>query len=61
MKNLKKSCIGISIFIQSLVKQIAEGTDAQFEKTVIVERKYHPRFGLVKLIDGKPRLRTNCR
>ena len=59
IKNLKKSCIGISIFIQGLVKQVAEGTDVHAGKTVIMERKYNPRFGLVKLLDSqKPRSKS---
>jgi len=54
VKNLIKSCIGASIFLQGLVKQMpVEG--AFSGKSVIVEYKYHPRFGVVKIIESKSR------
>jgi len=54
IKNLIKSCIGASIFVQGLVKQI--GVEGAFKgKEIQMEWKYHPRFGVVKIIDRKPR------
>lgn len=54
-KSLMKSCIGTSIFIQSLVKQLSDDTDVYKGKTVAVDFKYHPRFGIVKIVDTKSR------
>jgi len=51
MKNLKKSCIGISIFIQGFVKQVPEHMEVCSGKTVITEQKYHAWFRLIKLED----------
>jgi len=50
-----KSCIGITIFVKGLVKQVLEDTEVYKGKTVAVDFKYHPRFGMVKLVDTKPR------
>jgi hypothetical protein len=53
MKNLMKSCIGVGIFIQTLLKQVSKDTSVFKDKTIIVESKYHPRFGAVKIVDRK--------
>ena len=55
MKNLTKSCIGLNIFIQGLVKQISVDAKVYVGKTVVTERKYHPRFDVVKIVDKKLR------
>jgi hypothetical protein len=52
IKNTLKSCIGINIFIQSLSRQLLNDFD---NKTISVEYKYHPRFGIVKIIDKASR------
>src|SRR5579859_653058 len=54
-KNLMKSCIGTSIVIQSLVKQLSDDTEVYKGKTVAVDFKYHPRFGIVKIVAAKSR------
>jgi hypothetical protein len=50
-----KSCIGIKIFIESLAKQISTDADVYAGKTIVVETKYHPRFGVVKIVEKKSR------
>ena len=50
-----KSCIGVGIFVQSLLKQISKDTSVYEGKSIIVESKYHHRFGLVKIVDRKSR------
>ena len=55
VKNLMKSCIGNSIFVQGLVKQINDNTEVCVGKSVTVEWKYHPRFGVLKIVDKKSR------
>ena len=52
---MMKSCIGTNIFIQNFVKQLSEDTEAHAGKTISVDFKYHPRFGMVKFVDAKSR------
>ena len=46
-----KSYIGINIFIQGLVKQFSINADVYIGKTIQMEWKYHPRFGIVKIVE----------
>ena len=55
LKNLTKSCIGLSILIESLGKLVLQGRDEWAKKTVKTEKKYHPYFSVISIVDKQSR------
>ena len=55
IKNLLKSCIGLNIFIQGLLRQIYTDMNVYANKTIVIEFKYHANFGMVRIVDRKSR------
>jgi hypothetical protein len=55
LRNLTKSCIGLSIFIEALGKLVVQGQDEWTKKTVKTEKKYHPYFSVISLVDKQSR------
>jgi hypothetical protein len=55
LRNLTKSCIGLSIFIEALGKLVVQGRDEWAKKMVKTEKKYHPYFSVISIVDKRSR------
>ena len=55
LKNLTKSCIGLSILIEALGKLVLHGQDEWAKKSLNTEKKYHPYYSVVSIVDKQSR------
>ena len=55
LKNLTKSCIGLSILIEALGKLVLHGQDEWAKKSLNTEKKYHPYYSVISIVDKQSR------